>query len=91
MAQLALEAMWAARKAADMGNANAVIDAAVAGQMGLAAVEGAALNVRVNLISMKDTATAQEMRQKIGVLVSEARALHAEIVSIAQTRAGLSQ
>jgi glutamate formiminotransferase / formiminotetrahydrofolate cyclodeaminase len=91
--RLSLEAMRVASVVADRGNANAASDAAVAAHMALAAIEGAALNVRVNahsLTSPEDTDVAAHLRDTAARLVAEARALSAEVFSIAETRAGLS-
>jgi glutamate formiminotransferase/formiminotetrahydrofolate cyclodeaminase len=91
--RLSLEAMRVASVVADRGNANAVSDAAVAAHMALAAIEGAALNVRVNAHSLtspaEDTDVAAHLRDTAARLVDEARALSAEVFSVAETRAGL--
>jgi glutamate formiminotransferase/formiminotetrahydrofolate cyclodeaminase len=87
--RMALEAMRLARAVADRGNANATTDAAVAAHMALAAVEGAALNVRVNAHSLADPSVAAHLRESAAALCAEARALCAETLSIAETRAGL--
>jgi glutamate formiminotransferase/formiminotetrahydrofolate cyclodeaminase len=88
--QLALDSMAVIRTAADLGNSNAVTDAAVGGHLALAAVEGAALNVHVNLPGLKDVELAATIRCNADKLLGEARALHGEILAIAHTRAGLS-
>ncbi len=87
--RLSLEAMRVARTAADRGNANAATDAAVAVHMALAAVEGAALNVRVNAQSLTDPTAAEHLRDTVARLIDEAHTLSGEAVSIAETRAGL--
>ncbi len=87
--RLALEAMRIARTVADRGNANATTDAAVAVHMALAAIEGAALNVRVNAHSLMDEEIAAYLRDTVARLIGEAHSLSAEALSIAETRAGL--
>jgi formiminotetrahydrofolate cyclodeaminase len=87
--RLALEAMRIARTVTDRGNANAVIDAAVATHMALAAIEGAALNVRANVHDLVDSDIAAHLHETVARLTDEARALSAEVLSIAETRAGL--
>lgn len=87
--QLALEVMWVTRTVADKGNINAATDAAVASQMALAALEGAALNVRVNVKDLTDADVASHLRETVTRLINEARSLSAEVLSIAETRAGL--
>jgi glutamate formiminotransferase / formiminotetrahydrofolate cyclodeaminase len=88
--QLALESMWTIRTVAELGNTNAATDAAVAAHMALAAVEGAALNVRVNLPSLTDSDFAQKARAHVSQIVQDARALNGEIVALAESRAGLA-
>ncbi len=87
--QLSLESMWVTRTVADKGNVNAATDAAVAAQMALAAVEGAALNVRVNVKDLSDQDIASHLRETVTRLTNEARSLSAEVLSIAEKRAGL--
>jgi glutamate formiminotransferase/formiminotetrahydrofolate cyclodeaminase len=88
--QLALEAMWTIRTVAELGNPNASTDAAVAAHMALAAVEGAALNVRVNLPSLNDAEFSDKARTLVSQMVQEARAINGEVVAIAEQRAGLA-
>jgi hypothetical protein len=57
--------------------------------MALAAVEGAGLNVRTNVHSMTDPDQAQQLRSAADSLRHEARGLAAEVLSVAETRAGL--
>jgi glutamate formiminotransferase/formiminotetrahydrofolate cyclodeaminase len=87
--RLSLDAMRLSRKVADQGNANAVIDAAVAARMGLSAIEGAGLNVRINAHSLTDADIAAHLTDTVSSLTEEARALSAEVLSLAETRAGL--
>ncbi|NLX09407.1 MAG: glutamate formimidoyltransferase [Chloroflexi bacterium] len=90
VARLALDAMRLAEKAATQGNKNAASDAAVAGLMGLAAVEGAALNVRVNAASLDDPALAARYRQDISAIVEQARTVRDRIVAAAEERSGIA-
>ncbi|MBN1286294.1 MAG: glutamate formimidoyltransferase [Anaerolineae bacterium] len=89
VARLARESLSFAHVVAAQGNKNAATDAAVAAHMGLAAVEGAALNVLVNLQGMIDAARAGQVRQEILEIQTEARDLHRQIVAVAEARAGL--
>lgn len=88
--RLSLEVMRLIRVAADRGNANAVIDASVGAHMAHAAVEGAALNVRVNLHGLRDQTAVEALRTNMSAILHDARALLAQIVSIAETRSGLT-
>ncbi len=80
VARLSLEALWALRTVVEKGNPNATSDGAVGAYMALAAVEGAALNVRVNLPGLTDEAYVADVRERIEKIVQEARTLNAEIV-----------
>ena len=68
-----IEALDLALVAAEKGNPNSVSDAAVAGACALAAAEGAALNVRINLPSLTDEAVATEIATSQEELLAEAR------------------
>ena len=89
VARLALEAMQLAERVATQGNVNAASDAATAAFMGLAAVEGAAMNVRVNAASLEDTDAADRYRRDVAALVEQAHALRDAVVTAAESRAGL--
>jgi glutamate formiminotransferase/formiminotetrahydrofolate cyclodeaminase len=87
--RLASEAMKLARIVVEKGNINAASDAAVAALMANAAIEGAALNVLTNVKSLTDQTEANRLRTDTIVLREDARSLSAEIVRIAESRAGL--
>jgi glutamate formiminotransferase/formiminotetrahydrofolate cyclodeaminase len=89
VAHLALEAMQLAEKVAAQGNMNAASDAGVAALMGLAAIEGAALNVRVNAASLDDAALAGRYRGEVVNLVERARVLRDNAILAAERRAGI--
>jgi len=90
VARLALEAMQLAEQAASLGNRNAASDAAVAGLIGLAAVEGAALNVRVNAASLADRDLAARYENDVAALLAQAREVRDRVVRAAEERAGLA-
>ena len=56
-----------------MNNANAASDAAVAGLMAYAAIQGALFNVKINLGFIKDTEFCTETRDLIAEITSEAK------------------
>lgn len=89
VARLAVEAMQLAEQVARQGNKNAASDAAVAALIGLAAVEGAALNVRVNAASFDDPALAARYQNDIAAMLERARAVREAAVAAAEERAGL--
>ncbi|NDJ77236.1 MAG: glutamate formimidoyltransferase [Chloroflexi bacterium] len=90
VARLALDAMQLAQQVATQGNSNAVTDAATAVLMGLAAVEAAALNVRVNVIGLDDADSAARYANDIAAIVEQARELREVVVTAAEERAGLA-
>ena len=67
-------------QAARDGNPNSVTDAGVAGACGLAAAEGASLNVRINLSGLSSDEAAP-IRERHDGAVNEARRLAAEIAT----------
>jgi glutamate formiminotransferase/formiminotetrahydrofolate cyclodeaminase len=70
-----LEALRLAQVVAEKGNENSITDAGVAGLMGLAGIEGAAYNVRINLRSLADQEFAARMRTEATGIVSQGRAV----------------
>jgi glutamate formiminotransferase/formiminotetrahydrofolate cyclodeaminase len=78
-----VEALELAGRMVKDGNPNSASDAGVAGACALAAAEGAALNVKINLPSLTDTAVADEITAAQTNLLETARkraaAIHAEL------------
>jgi glutamate formiminotransferase/formiminotetrahydrofolate cyclodeaminase len=74
-----VEALELAQRVAKDGNPASVSDAGVAGACALAAAEGAALNVRINLPSITDEKAAKEISSRMTDRLDHARRL-AEIV-----------
>jgi formiminotetrahydrofolate cyclodeaminase len=71
-ARLSLEVLTRLAELVNLGNQNALSDAAVGGQLANTAVKGAFYNVLINLSSLTDKAEAEEFRQQIDALVKEA-------------------
>jgi formiminotetrahydrofolate cyclodeaminase len=90
VARIALEAMKLAGQATAVGNLNAITDGMAGVHMALAAVEIAALNVRINAASMTDPATAARYSEAASAVVSEARTLSAGLLTSAAARANLT-
>jgi len=88
-ARLSLQALELALVVAQVGNVNSMTDAAVAGWMARAAVEGAGLNVRVNVASLTDQAQARALLDELATLRSRAAQLAEQVVSSAQQRGRL--
>ena len=74
-ARLCLEAIALAGKAAELGNRNSVSDAGVAALAARAGVEGATLNVRINLRGIADTAFKASAAEAAAGLEADARRL----------------
>ena len=75
-----VEALELALEAAKDGNPNSVSDAGVAGACGLAAAQGASLNVRINLAGL-DPATASPFATRHDAAMSRALALGADVAA----------
>lgn len=70
------------------GNKNAVSDVGVGCLLALAGLEGALLNVNINLPTIKDETIKNNASDKSKELLGEAKALHKEIMSIVNNRIG---
>lgn len=68
-----LEALKLAHRILPIGNANAASDAAVAGLMAYAAIQGALYNVKINLGFIKDAEFCRETRELITEITTEAK------------------
>jgi glutamate formiminotransferase/formiminotetrahydrofolate cyclodeaminase len=75
-AELAVQVLDLAVKAAVMGNLNAISDAATSAALARAALTGAGLNVRINCQSLQDPASAVPFRARLAEL--EAATLECE-------------
>ncbi len=71
-AELCLDAIRVCLDAAQIGNKDVMSDAGVGALMGLAGVQGAIYNVRINLPNIKDEAFIQEMNQNLESMLNEA-------------------
>jgi glutamate formiminotransferase/formiminotetrahydrofolate cyclodeaminase len=80
-ARLCLQAIELAGEAARKGNVNSASDAGVAAQVGRAGVEGAALNVLINLGSIKDEAFKTDCREHVQRLAADAARLCEDVVA----------
>lgn len=87
--RMAFETLQLVERVAALGNTNAATDAAVGAHMAMAALEGAALNVRVNLLGLEDVELAAHLRGEVSQLLEQARAIHAQTIQAAVTRVGL--
>jgi len=74
-------ALEIALRVAQDGNPASVSDAGVAGSCGLAAAEGAALNVRINLPSVGDAKAAATLRERLDAALGHARSVAAAVAT----------
>jgi glutamate formiminotransferase/formiminotetrahydrofolate cyclodeaminase len=75
-----------AKAVAEKGNENSITDAGVAGLMGLASVEGARYNVRINLTSLTDQTFVEHLKHESEAVVTEARDLATQIRKMVETK-----
>jgi formiminotetrahydrofolate cyclodeaminase len=79
-AKACLEAMELSLTAAQKGNANSASDAGVAALMARAGVEGAGLNVLINLGDIKDRAFVEANKKEVAQLKQRSEDLCREIL-----------
>jgi formiminotetrahydrofolate cyclodeaminase len=79
--RVAVEVCRLATTAAELGNPAAVTDAGIGALLGEAAVVGAALNVKINLGSIKDEAYVRAAAAETAAIEAEAAALRAEVLA----------
>jgi len=84
-----LEVLKLTRAIVERSLDRAIAEVATAARMAQAATESAALNVRINAALLSDSLLAQTLQRQALSAVDEARALCAEVVMIAETRAKL--
>ncbi len=88
-AQDALDAMELALTVARLGNVHTVADAATAAWMAMAAIQGAALNVRTNVVSLGDEARQRAWSTELRNIVTRAESVLAQVQETAVTRGGI--
>lgn len=76
VAQACIEVMELSSRVLTIGNPNTACDGAVSGVMAYAGFQGAILNAKINLHSIKDQAFNQDIRDKIIVLQETADKIH---------------
>ena len=87
-ARKCLEVMELAAEAVEKGNSNAVTDAGSGALMAKAGLTASGLNVRINLTSLKDKDTAEEMLGALESLEKRAEELLAQVNQSMQKRGG---
>lgn len=87
-AGLAMEVLALAITAAELGNVNAISDAASAANMAAAAVKSAGLNVLINLKGLQDQSQGKPLADDIQKYCDEIKAAETRISDILHERAG---
>jgi methenyltetrahydrofolate cyclohydrolase len=80
--RVALEVCRLAKTAAQIGNPHAVTDAGIGALLGDAAAQGGALNVKINLGSIKDEAYVAASAAELETILAETAALREEVLRI---------
>ena len=82
----ALEALLLSRQIAKDGNVNSISDAGVSALAAKAAIDGAALNVKINLTAIDDQVFVQKLMKKVEEIASHATPLMDEIQDKIESR-----
>ena len=81
-----VEVLFLAKAVAERGNENAASDAGVAALLAAAAVEGAGLNITINLPSIKDSEFIADMNREGEKLLTQAKELKNAILPIVKSK-----
>ncbi|MDA1329653.1 MAG: glutamate formimidoyltransferase [Chloroflexi bacterium] len=79
VAQMALDCLFLAEQAAEFGNTNAISDAGTAAALAQACLQGAGLNVRINLASLKPSKETQKLGDHLKTIEKQF-ALHQSLI-----------
>jgi len=90
VARLSVETLELAKRVAAQGNPSCICDSGVAGSMARAAVQGALLNVAVNLKDIKDAGVAESLRAAMEALRQRGEALADELEGLVGERMNAS-
>ena len=75
-----------AKVVAEKGNENSITDAGVAGLVGMAAVDGAGYNVRINLTSINDKKFVEKLMMEVKSVTDEARKIDKGIRDLVESK-----
>jgi glutamate formiminotransferase / formiminotetrahydrofolate cyclodeaminase len=89
VARHALQILQLALKAAELGNINAISDAGSGAAFAKAALEGAGLNVRINLLGLEEEPEPARMLTELRTLENQATRLNQTLQSVLNERGGL--
>ncbi len=88
-AGLAMQVLALAVTAAELGNINAISDAASAANLAIAAVKSAGLNVMINLKNLEDSSLGKSLADDIHDHLKEIKSIEKKINNILEERAGM--
>ncbi|RLB67159.1 MAG: methenyltetrahydrofolate cyclohydrolase [Deltaproteobacteria bacterium] len=88
MCRLCLNCMRLMKTVAEKGNPNSITDAGCGALFAWAALRGAALNVRINLSSIRDQEFTDKMSEELSGLLSEGEELLRKIMAVVEDRMG---
>jgi len=88
-AEHALKVLRMACRVAELGNINAITDAATAASLAAAAITAAGANVRINLQSLKNDTVRKEISEQLAGVEKETRIFQKQIHAILDNRADL--
>ena len=90
VARLSRDVVFLAQKIVEVGNTNAVTDAAAGALLAQTAVRVAGLNVKVNAVNLQDQGLAAVWHEQVRALQTEADQLVAEIMQTTAARGGFA-
>ncbi len=88
IAQVSLDVLKLADKIVAIGNPHAVSDAAIAGIMGYAGVQGSLYNVKINIVLITDNQFVQDMKMQMQKLQQQAEETYRTTVAKADSVIG---
>ncbi|MBS4026071.1 MAG: cyclodeaminase/cyclohydrolase family protein [Clostridia bacterium] len=86
VALLCLKALRFTPMLAEKGNENAISDIGVAAQQAEAGIQGAALNVKINLGSIKDESYRQQAAAKVAEYLAEGQKIKEQVMDIVNSK-----
>ncbi|HDQ00431.1 MAG TPA: glutamate formimidoyltransferase [bacterium] len=81
-----IQVLKLAKSAAEKGNENAASDAGVASLLAKSAVEGAGLNVKINLPGIKSKEFVETTKNELKMLLAEAATLQQQVIEIVDSK-----
>ena len=70
-----MESLKLSKKIAKIGNANSLSDSGVASEMAFSSINGAYMNVLINLKELNDRIYVNKMKKKSNILIEESKKL----------------